>query len=140
VIAVDTVLHEPTRNATPTIQAIAQWAAQDTVCIVPTQTLTTHLATPRSRTSQWGERALQETLNRVALANPPQPAGRLFEVHAIAKQSFFVLSDCQKSLHPCVPDTSQTKELDRQRASHRALSNSSRIGVRKRGAFMYRHL
>jgi hypothetical protein len=96
VILVDMVLHELTRNATPTSEAIAQWAAQERVRIVPTRTLASHIATPQRRTAHLGEQAIQETLNGFALANPPQPAVLVFEDHAIAKQSFFVPPDCQK--------------------------------------------
>lgn len=96
VMMVDMVLHELTRNATPTSQIIAQWAAQDTVRIVPSKTLAAHLDAPQSRTAHLGEQAIQETLNGFALVNPPQRAVLLFEDHAIAKLSFFVPPDCQK--------------------------------------------
>ncbi len=96
VMVVDMVLHELTRNATPTSQIIAQWAAQDNVRIVPSQTLAAHLAVPQSSTAHLGEQAIQETLNAFALMNPPQRAVLLFEDHAIAKLSFFVPPDCQK--------------------------------------------
>ena len=96
VMVVDMVLHELTRNATPTSAIIALWAAQDNVRIVPSKTLAAHLSTPQQRASHLGEQAIQETLTAFALMNPPQPAVLLFEDHAIAKLSFFVPPDCQK--------------------------------------------
>ena len=96
VMVVDMVLHQLTRNATPTSQIISQWAEQDRVRIVPSKTLAAHLNTPQSRTAHLGEQAIQETLNGFALMSPPQRAVLLFEDHAIAKLSFFVPPDCQK--------------------------------------------
>ena len=96
VMVVDMVLHQLTRNATPTSQIISQWAEQDRVHIVPSNTRAAHLNTPQSRTAHLAEQAIQETLNGFALMNPPQRAVLLFEDHAIAKLSFFVPPDCQK--------------------------------------------
>jgi hypothetical protein len=96
VMIVDMVLHELTRNATPTSETIARWATQKKVRVVSSKSLSAHLAVPQSRTSHLGEQAIQETLNAFALMNPPQRAVLLFEDHAIAKQSFFMPPDCQK--------------------------------------------
>ncbi len=99
VMIVDMVLHEVTRNPTPSSEIIRQWAARKHVHVVPSKTLAAHLATPQSRTAHLGEQAIQETLNAFALANltnPTQRAVLLFEDHAIAKLSFFVPPDCQK--------------------------------------------
>lgn len=96
VMIVDRVLHEVSRNHTPTSEIIAHWVSRNEVYIVPTKTLAAHLAAPQSRTAHLGEQAIQETLNTFALANPPQRAVLLFEDHAIAKLSFFVPPDCQK--------------------------------------------
>ena len=95
VTIVDMVLHEVTRNPTPTSQKLAEWAAQPKVHITPTQTLAAHLIKPRIK-AHLGEQAIQETLNQFALRDPPQHAVLLFEDHAIARHSFFVPQGCQK--------------------------------------------
>ena len=96
VMIVDMVLHEVSRNHTPTSEIIAEWASRGDVQVLPSKTLAAHLATPQSRTAHLGEQAIQETLNAFALANPPQRAVLLFEDHAFAKQGFFVPPECQK--------------------------------------------
>ena len=95
VAIVDMVLHEVTRNQTPTSQKLVEWAAQPKVHVMPTQTLAAHLITPRNK-AHLGEQAIQETLNQFALRDPPQHAVLLFEDHAIARHSFFVPQACQK--------------------------------------------
>lgn len=95
VAIVDMVLHEVTRNQTPTSEKIAKWATRPGVRIIPTKTLAAHLKTQRKK-AHLGEQAIQETLNQLALREPPQKAILLFEDHAIARSSFFVPPDCQK--------------------------------------------
>jgi hypothetical protein len=95
VMLVDMVLHEVTRNQTPTSHKLAQWAAQPAICIIATQTLVAHLKHP-VRKPHLGEQAIQETMNQFALQEPAQSAVLLFEDHAIAKQSFFIPPSCQK--------------------------------------------
>jgi hypothetical protein len=95
---VDMVLHEVTRNQTPTSNAISVWASQAKVTIIPTKTLVSHLARPHEK-SNLGELAIQETLNQFAInavGQSPQKAVLLFEDHAIARNSFFVPLGCQK--------------------------------------------
>jgi hypothetical protein len=93
---VDMVLHEVTRSETPTSNALASWATQPSVHVFSTQTLASHLKTPRQSKAHLGEQAIQEALNQFALADPPQRAVLLFEDHAIARTSFFVPPGCQK--------------------------------------------
>lgn len=95
VAVVDMVLHEVTRSQTPTSQKLAKWAAQDNVDIITTQTLAAHLKNPLGK-AHLGEQAIQETLNKFALSETPRNAVLLFEDHAIARNSFFVPSGCQK--------------------------------------------
>ena len=95
VAVVDMVLHEVTRSGTPTSEAIATWAAQAHVDILPTQTLAVHLNNPL-RKAHLGEQAIQETLNQFALSEPPRNAVLLFADHAISRNSFFVPPGCQK--------------------------------------------
>ena len=95
VAVVDMVLHEVTRSRTPTSEAIATWAAQAHVDILPTQTLAVHLKNPL-RKAHLGEQAIQETLNQFALSETPRNAVLLFEDHAIARNSFFLPHGCQK--------------------------------------------
>jgi hypothetical protein len=95
VVVVDMVLHEVTRSQTPTSEKLAAWAAQPAVQILSTQTLASHLKTPSNK-AHLGEQAIQETLNQFALREIPQQAVLLFEDHAIARNSFFVPTGCQK--------------------------------------------
>ncbi len=95
---VDMVLHELTRNATPTRDALQAFLAEHRPPVVGTETFAQHQrllrraahepvpATPRK--SGLGELALQEVINRFALAEPPQPAVLLFEDHKIAGTGF----------------------------------------------------
>jgi hypothetical protein len=95
---VDMVLHEVTRNATPSRDAIEDFVARHGVPVLETETFRhydTRLsvvahggATPRK--SGLGELALQETINRLALTDEPQPAVLLFEDHKIARTGFYL--------------------------------------------------
>ena len=91
---VDMVLHEVTRNATPTRDAIAAFTARHQVAVIETQTLRKHLRQPGGvqagapRKAGLGELATQEAINQLALSQPPQPAVLLFEDHKIARASF----------------------------------------------------
>ena len=95
VAIVDMVLHEVTRNQTPTSAKIHAWADAHRVQIIATKTCRAHVKA-RARKAHLGEQAIQETLNQFALQNPPQRAVLLFEDHAIARNSFFVPASCQK--------------------------------------------
>lgn len=98
---VDMVLHEVTRNQTPTSQAIAAWIKANKLHVVPTKTFkhfqcmqTTGASIPRK--SNLGELAIQEAMNAFALIDPPPTSVFLFEDHKIARTSFLVPDNCRK--------------------------------------------
>jgi hypothetical protein len=91
------VLHEATRNQTPTSEAIAAFVREQKIEVMPTtvwnrhwerltQTEAAGAAPPRR--AGLGELAIQEYMNRVALDTPAVPAVFLFEDHKIARASF----------------------------------------------------
>lgn len=93
---VDMVLHEVTRNATPTRDAITAFKAQHRIPVIETQTLRNHLKLQKAggpqagapRKAGLGELATQEAITQLALSQPPQSAVLLFEDHKIARASF----------------------------------------------------
>ncbi len=106
IVLVDMVLHEVTRNQTPTSEKLAQWAAAGQVSIRTTRTFRHHqqmlAANPAAaRTANLGELAIQETMNDFALKEPapgqPQQTGVfLFDDHKIARVSFLLPDNCRK--------------------------------------------
>jgi len=101
VVLVDMVLHEVTRNQTPTSEKLAQWADSNQLSVRTTQTFQHHQRTLVAgnvavRKSNLGELAVQETMNDFALEQPPQTGVFLFEDHRIARASFFVPDNCRK--------------------------------------------
>ena len=101
IVLVDMVLHEVTRNQTPTSQKLARWVEGNKVEIRTTrtfqhyqQTLAAGAATARK--SNLGELAIQETMNDFALDQPQKTGIFLFEDHKIARASFFVPDNCRK--------------------------------------------
>ena len=106
IMLVDMVLHEVTRNQTPTSEKLAQWAASGRVSVRTTRTFQhyrqTLAANPAAaRTANLGELAIQETINDFALEafNPGQPQQTsvfLFEDHKIARASFLLPDNCRK--------------------------------------------
>lgn len=100
VMLVDMVLHEVTRNQTPTSSKLAAWAASARIPVLPTKTCeyfrqsATESPSPRSR--NLGELAIQETMNEFALKVPPMTGVFLFEDHKIARASFMVPDSCRK--------------------------------------------
>ncbi len=98
---VDMVLHEVTRNQTPTSQLIAHWVDTNKLHIVPTKTCQHFLQTQSSPTtttkkSNLGEFAIQEAMNDLALMNSPPASVFLFEDHKIARASFLLPDHCRK--------------------------------------------
>ena len=98
---VDMVLHEVTRNQTPTSHAIASWIKANKLHVLPTKTLkhfqrvqVTGAATPGK--SNLGELAIQEAMNDFALIDPPPTGVFLFEDHKIARTSFLLPDNCLK--------------------------------------------
>jgi len=101
IVLVDMVLHEVTRNQTPTSEKLAQWAAAGQVSMRPTRTFQHHqqmlAANPSAaRTANLGELAIQETMNDFALDQPQQTGVFLFEDHKIARTSFLLPDNCRK--------------------------------------------
>ena len=101
VVLVDMVLHEVTRNQTPTSEKLAQWAASGQVSVRATRTFRHHqqrlAADPAAaRSAHLGELAIQETMNDFALDQPRQTGVFLFEDHKIARASFLLPDNCRK--------------------------------------------
>lgn len=100
VMLVDMVLHEVTRNQTPTSGKIANWVAATQTAILPTRTFA-HFKQASgegaaARKNNLGELAIQETMSDFALMTPPKRGVFLFEDHKIARASFLVPDTCQK--------------------------------------------
>jgi hypothetical protein len=100
---VDRVLHEVTRNSTPTSEKLAQWVSDRQLAMLPTRTFQhDQLAQSQSvrqgapRKSHLGELAIQETMNGFALMEAPRIGVFLFEDHKTARTSFHVPDNCRK--------------------------------------------
>ncbi len=100
VMLVDMVLHEVTRNQTPTSSKLVAWVASAEIPVLPTKTFDhfrqTTTGSPPPRTRNLGELAIQETMNEFALKVPPTTGVFLFEDHKIARASFLVPDNCRK--------------------------------------------
>ena len=97
VMLVDMVLHEVTRNATPTSDKLSAWAAAAQLPILRTNTFAHYRqASPQSGKNNLGELAIQEAMNQFALQAPPRVGVFLFEDHRIARSSFLVPANCRK--------------------------------------------
>ncbi len=100
-VLVDMVLHEVTRNQTPTSEKLAQWVAASKVSTRTTRTFRHHQQTlannpAAARTANLGELAIQETMNDFALDQPQKTGVFLFEDHKIARTSFLLPENCRK--------------------------------------------
>jgi hypothetical protein len=98
---VDMVLHEVTRNATPTSEQIGQWVTGAHIPIVTTRTFQHYSAAAsgsesKPRKVNLGELAVQETMNELALEAPSTTCVFLFEDHKIASTSFLLPENCRK--------------------------------------------
>ena len=98
---VDMVLHEVTRNRTPTNGTITAWVRANAVTVLPTQTMAHYLqrqsaAAAAPRKSNLGEVAVQEVMNSFALRDPPPTGVFLFEDHKIASTGFLLPESCRK--------------------------------------------
>jgi hypothetical protein len=100
VMLVDMVLHEVTRNETPTSGKLAAWVASTQNPVLPTKTFEHFTKAMRenqsTRPRNLGELAIQETMNEFALKVPPKTGVFLFEDHKIARASFLVPDNCRK--------------------------------------------
>lgn len=102
IVLVDMVLHEITRNQTPTSEKLAQWVAASQLSLQTTRTFQHHQRTlmenpAAARTANLGELAIQETMNDFALEQAPQTGVFLFEDHKIARASFLLPDNCRKT-------------------------------------------
>jgi hypothetical protein len=98
---VDMVLHEVTRNQTPTSERIDAWVRKNKLPILPTKTYQYHQQRTSSgealaKKSNLGELAIQEAMNDFALAIPPRTGVFLFEDHKIARANFLLPDNCRK--------------------------------------------
>lgn len=93
----DMVLHEVTRNATPTSETIRRWVADHAVEVSNTTTYARYRAAPQPpRKAHLGEIAIQEIMTGLALAAPAAVGVFLFEDHKIARASFMLPDNCHK--------------------------------------------
>lgn len=97
---VDMVLHEVTRNQTPTSQAIATWAASNQVEVLSTRTFLHYQQMAKDsnppRKNNLGEFAIQETMQTLGLESPEIVGVFLFEDYKIARASFLLPDNCRK--------------------------------------------
>ncbi len=98
---VDMVLHEVTRNATPTSKHIRQWVDDHSIAVLSTRTFQYYLAAQsggeiKPRKSNLGEIAIQESMNELALTASDTTGIFLFEDHKIARASFLLPDNCRK--------------------------------------------
>jgi hypothetical protein len=101
VCIVDMVLHEVTRNRTPTSESLASWVQANSVQLVSTKTYSHYRqvqaeGTVSQKKSNLGEIAIQEAMNDFALTQPQCTGVFLFEDHRIARTSFLVPGNCRK--------------------------------------------
>jgi hypothetical protein len=98
VALVDMVLHEVTRNETPTSVRIAAWAHENSIPVLETSVYHRYMqagtATPARKTNP-GELAIQEAMSGFALA-AEQIGVFLFEDYKIARASFLLPDNCRK--------------------------------------------
>ncbi|GHU47504.1 hypothetical protein AGMMS50289_22780 [Betaproteobacteria bacterium] len=95
---VDAVVHEVTRNVTPTRAAISDFIARHHIPTIETMTFRHYRERMAAASSEGqmprkaglGELALQEAINQLALLEPPQPAVLLFEDYEIASETFYL--------------------------------------------------
>jgi hypothetical protein len=101
IVLVDMVLHEVTRQQTPTSEKLARWVEANKVSVRTTRTFQHYQQTLAAkavgvRKSNLGELAIQETMNDFALDQPQKTGVFLFEDHKIARASFLVPDNCRK--------------------------------------------
>jgi hypothetical protein len=100
VMLVDMVLHEVTRNETPTSARIAAWARDSGIPVIKTK-VHRHYTQSRSqsgasaRKAHLGELAIQEAMNGFGL-DAKRTGVFLFEDHKIARASFLLPDNCRK--------------------------------------------
>ncbi|CAB3781752.1 hypothetical protein [Pararobbsia alpina] len=98
VALVDMVLHEVTRNETPTSARIGEWVRDNRIPVLETNVYhryTQVRAVSPSRKANLGELAIQEEMSGFGLA-AEQTGIFLFEDHKIARASFLLPDNCRK--------------------------------------------
>lgn len=97
---VDMVVHEVTRNETPTSKKIADWITNHDIFIKQSVTYQRYSAAlsagDKPRKSNLGELAIQEVMQDFVLKQPPEVGVFLFEDHKIARESFVLPETCRK--------------------------------------------
>lgn len=98
---VDMVLHEVTRNQTPTSEKLGLWVQENQISVLPTRIFQRYqhaqaASNAAPRKNNLGELATQEIMNSFALMEPPQTGVFLFEDHKIARASFLLPDNCRK--------------------------------------------
>jgi hypothetical protein len=101
VALVDMVLHEVTRQQTPTSEKLAQWVQKLAIPVLPTKIYKHHQKALKNRSappkrSNLGELAIQEMMNHLALEPLQKTSVFLFEDHKIARTCFLVPDNCRK--------------------------------------------
>ena len=98
VALVDMVLHEVTRNETPTSARIAAWARDSRIPVLETTIYQRYMQPATGSTvrkANLGELAIQEAMSGFGLA-ADQTGVFLFEDHKIARTSFLLPENCRK--------------------------------------------
>lgn len=93
VAMVDMVLEALTRSQTPTSQQIVVWVRDQQIPVLPTE-VCRRAAGRRQR--HLGEMAIQETMQTMAMEQPPRRGVFLFEDHKIARATFLLPPGCLK--------------------------------------------
>lgn len=95
------VLHEVTRNETPTSMAIGAWVSRNKLPLLRTDIHQDYLASladdsARPKKANLGERAIQEAVSKLVLCCPETVSVSLFEDHKIARAGFVLPESCRK--------------------------------------------
>jgi hypothetical protein len=98
---VDMVLHEVTRNDTPTSMAIGAWVSRNKLHLLRTDIHQDYFASlandrPKRKKSNLGERAIQEAVSKLVLSCPETVSVLLFEDHKISRAAFVLPETCRK--------------------------------------------
>ena len=99
VTLVDMVLHEVTRNETPTSARIAAWTRTNSIPVLETTIYHRYKqagTVSPVRKANFGELAIQEAMNEFGLGPADQTGVFLFEDHKIARASFLLPDSCRK--------------------------------------------
>ena len=97
---VDMVLHEVTRNQTPTSQKISQWVSNHQLSVRETRVFERYskavAAGDTHRKKNLGELAVQEIMTDFAMLSNAPTGIFLFEDHKIASTNFMLPANCHK--------------------------------------------